>query len=167
MLPGMIASIILRAQQCLHDAGHIKAAGMLRSVAVVLVSADFSPGMKIGPGLNLVHPVGLNIGHDLTIGEGVTFAAGVTCAAKVPDATLNQEFATICDGAIIGAYAVLLGPVRIGRHALVGANSVVTSDVPDYAVVLGVPARQIGTREASADVAYLDQDPAGRPGPTS
>lgn len=162
VLPGLVASIILRAQQCLWDAGHRRAAGMLRGVAVFTVGADFSPGMTIGRGLELAHPVGVNIGHRLTIGECVSFAAGVTCAAGVPDATQEQRFATIGDGAIIGAYAVLVGPVTIGRHAMVGANSVVVRDVPDYAVVLGVPAKQVGTRTPLHDAAYLDEgrDPA-------
>ena len=54
----------------------------------------------------------------------------------------------ICDGAVIGAGAVLL-PVRIGRKALVAAGAVVTRDVPDYAVVAGSPAKVIGsTRDA-------------------
>ena len=146
-LPGLLASVILRAQQCLHDSGHAGIARMLRLVSIFLVSADFSPGMTIGPGLQLAHPVGLNIGHRLTIGEGVTFAAGVTCAARVPDATLSQEFATIGDGVVVGANAVLVGGVTIGRNAMVGANSVVLSDVPEGAVVMGSPARRVGTRE--------------------
>lgn len=50
----------------------------------------------------------------------------------------------IADGASIGARAVCVAPVRIGRWALVAAGAVVTSDVPDHALVVGVPARQIG-----------------------
>jgi serine O-acetyltransferase len=154
-LPGMVASLILRAQQCLYDSGRVRLANYLRTVSVILVNADFSPGMKIGPGLELAHPIGVSIGFGLTIGEGVTFAGGVTCAASSPDPSAAHEFATIEDGAILGAHAVLVGGVRIGRHAMVGANSVVLKDVPEYAVVMGSPARQVGTREATSDVAHL------------
>jgi serine O-acetyltransferase len=152
-IPGMIASIIVRAQQCLHRAGHAKLAGLLRTVSTVLLSADFGPGMRIGPGFQLVHPIGVNIGYGLTIGKDVTFAGGVTAAARDYDATGPQEFATIEDGAIIGAHAVLVGPVRIGKRAVVGANTVVLSDVPDYAVVIGVPARRVGTRPGAPEPA--------------
>lgn len=154
-LPGMLASIIVRAQQCLHRSGHVRAAMMLRTVAVVLVGADFAPGMRIGTGFMLAHPPGVTIGHALTIGDNVSFAGGVTCAARNPDATEKQEFATIEEGAVIGAHATLVGPVRIGRYAMVGANSTVLTDVPDFAVVMGSPARRIGTREVPQQVPTL------------
>jgi serine O-acetyltransferase len=146
-LPGMIASVILRAQQCLNRSGRVRLATLLRTVSTVVLSADFGPGMTIGTGLMMPHPIGVNIGYGLRIGDNVTFAAGVTCAARYYDRTGPQDFATICDGAIIGAHAVLVGGVRIGENAMVGANSVVLSDVPDNAVVMGVPARRIGTRD--------------------
>lgn len=155
VLPGMIASVILRAQQCLYRSGHVKLANIMRTVATVVVSADFAPGMQIGTGLLLAHPTGVTIGHSLTIGDNVSFAGGVTAAARNPDARVKQEFATICDDAVIGAHAVLVGPVRIGKGAMVGANSVVLSDVPDYAVVLGNPARQVGTRKPEDTLAEV------------
>jgi serine O-acetyltransferase len=150
-LPGMIASVILRAQQCLWDSGHKQPAQALRTVGLMLLSCDFVPGASIGPGLLLAHPAGVTIGTTgLTIGANVTFAGGVTCAARYPDPTMDdQEFATIADDAIIGAHAVLVGPVRIGRNAMVGSNAVVLSDVPDNAVVFGIPAKRVGTREAT------------------
>ena len=146
-VPGMIASLIIRAQQCLFRAGKVRPASVLRTVGVVLIGADFGPGMQIGTGLMIAHPVGVNIGYGLKIGNNVSFAAGVTAAARYYDADdeTTQEFATICDGATIGAHAVLVGGVRIGRNAVVGANSVVLSDVPDDAVVFGSPARRVGT----------------------
>lgn len=157
-IPGMIASLIVRAQQCLYRSGRVRLASALRTVGTVVLSADFGPGMRIGTGFQVVHPIGVNIGYGLTIGNNVTFAGGVTAAARYYDDTGPQEFATICDGATIGAHAVLVGGVRVGANAVVGANSVVLSDVPDNAVVMGVPARQVGTRPEPA--------PPGRPSPS-
>lgn len=154
-IPGMIASVIIRAQQCLYRSGRVRSASMLRTVSTILLSADFGPGMEIGTGFQLVHPIGVNIGYGLRIGDNVSFAGGVTAAARYYDDSAPQEFATICDGAIIGAHAVLVGGVRIGVNAVVGANSVVLSDVPDNAVVMGVPARRIGSRDAQSAAAAL------------
>jgi serine O-acetyltransferase len=152
VLPGMIASIILRAQQCLYRSGHVRAANVMRTVGLVLVGADFVPGMQIGKGLLMPHPAGVVIGNGMVIGDYVTFGGGVTGGVRQPDAQPDQEYPTISDGAIVLANAVLVGGVRIGRHAQVGANTVVLSDVPDYAVVFGVPARKVGTREENPDL---------------
>jgi serine O-acetyltransferase len=147
-IPGMIASLILRAQQCLFRAGKVAPANMLRSVANVVIGAELAPGMRVGPGLMLAHPVGVTFGFGVTIGSNVTMAGGVTCAARYYDGhDDDQEFATIGDNVILGAHCVLVGGVTIGDNAMVGANSVVLTDVPPGAVVLGVPARRIGTRE--------------------
>lgn len=151
-IPGLLASIILRAQQCLFRAGRVGLANSLRTLGNTLVGADFGAGMSIGTGFMMAHPVGTTIGFGLTIGDGVTFAGGVTAAGRHYEEKPGQvqEWATICDGAVIGANAVLVGGVRIGVNAMVGANSVVLKDVPDNAVVMGSPARQVGTREATA-----------------
>jgi len=151
-IPGLLASLIVRTQQCLFRAGHLRLAHSMRTMANVVIGADIGAGMKIGPGFMMVHPVGVTIGFGLTVGDNVTFAGGVTAAARHYDAVegREQEFATICDGAVLGTNAVLVGGVRIGTNAMVGANSVVLSDVADGAVVMGSPARQVGTREMPA-----------------
>lgn len=148
-IPGLLASIVLRAQQCLFRSGRTGLAHALRTPGNVLCGADFGAGMQVGPGFMLAHPVGVTIGFGLVIGENVTFAGGVTCAARHYDDKPGrvQEFATIGDGVLIGANAVLVGGVTIGRNAMIGANSVVLSDVPEGAVVMGSPARRVGTRE--------------------
>ncbi|MDT4939643.1 MAG: serine O-acetyltransferase [Pseudonocardiales bacterium] len=146
-LPGLVACILLRAQQKLFDARQVRLAYLLRTIGVVLFSADFVPGMRIGRGLYLPHPMGVTMGGGLRVGENVTILQGVTFGTRHPDGSVAQEFATIGDGAIICTNAVLVGGVRVGDNAQVGANSVVLSDVADNAVVLGVPARQVGTRE--------------------
>jgi serine O-acetyltransferase len=141
-LTGMIATIILRAQQCLYRSGHVKSAWILRTVGIVLVGADFTPGMQIGTGLYMPHPVGIVIGRGLRIKNNVMIAQGVTAGARDTQSTF-EDYPTICDGANIWAHAVIAGGVRVGEGAEVGANSVVTSDVADYTVVAGAPARKI------------------------
>lgn len=151
-LPGLVACILLRAQQKLFAKKLVRLAYLLRTVGVVLFSADFVPGMEIGPGLYLPHPMGVTMGGGLRIGDNVTILQGVTAGTRTPDGSAPAEFATICDNAIVCTNAVIVGGVRIGENAQVGANSVVLSDVADNAVVLGVPARQVGMRSANTSV---------------
>lgn len=148
--PGLVASIVLRLQQVLARSGRIRLAGALRTLGNSLIGADFGPGLVVGTGFVLMHPVGVTMGFGARIGNNVTFAGGVVLAAKhyTPQESDQNEFATIEDGATIGAHAVLVGPVRIGRNAVVGANSVVLSDVPDDTIVLGVPAKRIAMKAA-------------------
>jgi len=86
---------------------------------------------------------GSRIGNDVFIGPNATFTNDLFPRSKQYPA----EFfgVTVEDGASIGANATLLPGIRIGKGAMVGAGSVVTKDVPDWAVVVGNPARVIRT----------------------
>jgi serine O-acetyltransferase len=167
--PGVLASLLLRAQQCLHRAGHGLLARALRTLGNVLVGVDFGAGMVVGTGLRLMHPVGVTMGFGARVGDNVTFASGVTLAARYYDEELatshgdGQQFPVIEDGVVVGAHAVIVGGVRIGRNAMIGANSVVLSDVPPDTVVLGVPAKRVGKREPAGPGG--PGGPGGRGGP--
>ena len=153
--PGLIASVILRAQQVAMRKGRVRLAFLLRTIGLVVVSADFVPGMDVGPGLLMPHPNGVVIGNGLRIGANVTLGGGVTAGVKQPDTPPEDDgYPTVCDGAIVLANAVLVGPVRVGAYAQVGANSVLLSDAPDRAVMFGVPARKVAERKAIIPGSY-------------
>jgi serine O-acetyltransferase len=148
-VPGLQASLVLRAQQALVRRGDRHLCWLLRSVGITLVGADFVPGAVVGRGVMFSHPVGTVIGPGSRVGDGVTFAGGVTLGVKTfddrePDP--ESPFPTIGNGVSLGAHAAVLGGVTVGDDAAVGANAVVTSDVPPGAVVAGAPARVIGSR---------------------
>jgi len=86
-------------------------------------------------------PHGLNgiiIARNCRIGKNVSIFQHVTIAES------NKRKTTIIeDGAMLGAGAVILNNVHIGKGAKIGANAVVTCDVPDYATAIGVPAKII------------------------
>ncbi|GHD56393.1 serine O-acetyltransferase [Jeongeupia chitinilytica] len=83
--------------------------------------------------------LGTVIHKHAVIEDDVVIATGVTIGGK----SGNPTVPLIKQGAFIGTGAKILGPVVIGRYASVGANSVVLADVPDYAVVVGIPARVV------------------------
>jgi acetyltransferase-like isoleucine patch superfamily enzyme len=116
--------------------------------------------VTIDRNLQVTHPHRIRIGDRVTIANGVSLLADVTAVHS----RLGSEFKVnksadivIGDDVFIGVKATILPGVRIGRMATVGANSLVMSDVPEYGVVLGVPARLMMQRPHEADA---------RPAPT-
>ena len=87
---------------------------------------------------------GMRVGKDVFIGPNATFCNDKHPKSGVHDERMKLLQTVVCDGASIGAGAVILPGVRIGRYAVVGAGAVVTKDVPDGAVVVGNPARELG-----------------------
>lgn len=122
-------------------------------------------GARIGEGCSLGQ--GVYVGNDVTIGarvrvqnnvsvyDAVTLEDEVFCGPSVvftnvmnPRATISRKHeyrrTLVREGATLGANCTIVCGVTIGRHAFVGAGAVVRHDVPSHALVVGVPARQIG-----------------------
>jgi len=98
---------------------------------------------RISPDCKFIHPIGIVVGEGVTIESGCQIYQGVTFGAVNKDRDSSNRYPYVGSGAIIYAGAKVLGGIRIGSHAVIGANSVVIRDVSDRAVVAGVPARSI------------------------
>lgn len=104
-----------------------------------LTGIEIHPGAKIGPGFFIDHGMGTVIGETAEIGEEVTLYHNVTLGGV--SMKKEKRHPTVEDHVVIGAGAQILGPIRIGAHSRIGANSVVVKDVPTDSVVVGVPGR--------------------------
>jgi serine O-acetyltransferase len=115
---------------------------------MIPASTEIGPGLHIGhPGTIVVHPRS-RIGRNCNISQGVTLGQ----ANRGP----RRGYPTVGDGVYIGPGAKLVGAVSVGRNVAVGANCVVTKDVPDDAVIVGVPGRVISFDGAVDYVNHVD-----------
>lgn len=96
---------------------------------------DIPWSLQAGPGLKLLHGIGIVINADTAIGTNVTIMQGVTIGGT------QRGIPVIEDDVIVCANATVLGSVRLGRGAVIGAGAVVVKDVPAASNVVGNPAR--------------------------
>lgn len=112
-------------------------ARLISQAARALTGVEIHPGATIGRRLFIDHGMGVVIGETAEIGEDVLLFHSVTLGGR--SMNRGKRHPTLGDRVIVGAGAKILGPVRIGADAQVGANAVVVKDVPEGAVVVGVP----------------------------
>ena len=122
-------------------------ARMIMYFARILTGIEIHPAAKIGKNFFMDHGLGIVIGETAEIGDNVTIYQDVTLGGIMPsiesDSQRNQKrHPTIGNNVIIGSGAQILGAIKIGANARIGANSVVSKDVPPNVTVAGVPARE-------------------------
>jgi serine O-acetyltransferase len=141
LYPGVLALGLHRVAHALFRADFFFLARFVNHFARFLTAIDIHPGARIGRNFFIDHGFTV-IGETAEIGDDVTIYQNVTLGGTNPDAGVGgKRHPTIGDGVIVGAGAQVLGPITVGRRARVGANAVVTKDVPEGAVMVGIPAR--------------------------
>ncbi len=114
---------------------------LLSHIARFLTGIEIHPAAKIGTGFFIDHGMGVVIGETTEIGEDVLLYQGVTLGGTGKEK--GKRHPTLGNHVVVGAGAKILGPIKIGDYAKVGANSVVLKSVPDHSVVVGVPGKII------------------------
>ena len=121
------------------------------------------PAAKIGKNFFIDHGLGVVCGETSEIGNNVTIYHGVTLGGISPAEKSYEQInvkrhPTISDNVIIGSGAHILGPIKIGKGARIGANTVILKDVPEYATMVGNPAKNISTNTDTSFKPYGVRD---------
>lgn len=139
--PGVWALGLHRVAHRLFRARLYFLARLVNHFSRFLTAIDIHPGAKIGKNFFIDHGFTV-IGETADIGDDVTIYQCVTLGGTDPaNGIAGKRHPTILDGAILGSGCQVLGPITVGVRARIGANAVVTKDVPEGAVMIGIPAR--------------------------
>jgi serine O-acetyltransferase len=150
--PGLHAVLVHRLAHALWMRGWRGLGRFVSHLGRMLTGIEIHPGARLGRRLFVDHGMGVVIGETATIGDDVTIYHGVTLGGL--STRPGKRHPDIDDGAVIGAGAQVLGPIRVGRGAKVGANAVVVADVAPETTVTGIPARPLGIVDAGASGGY-------------
>lgn len=141
LYPGIVAVGMHRIAHWLFEARLFFLARFINHLSRWMTAIDIHPGAKIGRHLFIDHGFTV-IGETAEIGDNVTIYQCVTLGGTDPANGIGgKRHPTLSDDVIVGSGAQILGPVTVGARARVGANAVVTKDVPEGAVMVGIPAR--------------------------
>lgn len=147
---GFHAILFHRMNNFIWHLGLHALARFFANIARILTAIEIHPEANIGRNLFIDHGTGVVIGQTTIIEDNVTIYHGVTLGGVGRTGQVEgKRHPTLKEGAIIGAGAQVLGDITIGAHAKIGANSVVTTDIPDGATAIGIPARVIGGDETA------------------
>jgi serine O-acetyltransferase len=135
---GYVALLAWRVSNWLWHHDHRDAALLFQNEASNALQVSIHPAARIGSSIYLDHATGIVIGANVVIGDEVTILQNVSIGRR---GELPARSPCIGRGVYIGAGATILGDIRIGDLAKIGAGTVVTSDVPGGCTAIGNPAR--------------------------
>jgi len=123
-------------------------ARIISQLSRFLTGIEIHPKAKIGKNLFIDHGMGVVIGETSEIGDNVTVYHMVTLGGISPSINSDDQrdlkrHPTLMDNVVVGSGAQILGPIVVGKNAKIGANAVVTKDVPENAVMVGIPAKNV------------------------
>lgn len=128
---------------------------VLKRLVEVLTTTEISEYATIGGGFYIAHIGNIIIAHHARIGRHASMHQGVTIGVS----GFSSELPVIGDRVYFGAGAKILGPIKVGDDVVIGANAVVTKDVPNKAIVVGIPAKVLDYRSSKDFVHFR-----GKPG---
>lgn len=144
-----------RINHWLYNDGRKTLAYFLQNRSSEVFGVDIHPAARFGHGLMLDHATGFVAGETAVLSNNISILHGVTLGGSGKES--GDRHPKVGDGVMIGANASILGNIRIGEYAKVGAGSVVVADVPPHSTVVGVPAKTTG-KSANNPAEEMDQN---------
>ena len=146
MSDGSLCTVLYRLMCALRRWHLGPLAAVVYKLNAFLTRAVIGRGAEFGPGLIILHSVGVIVNTSVRAGENAILEGGVTLGAE------KKQSPTLGDNVFIGGGAKVIGGVRVGNRARIGANAVVVEDVPEGATAVGIPAKVVRVRDKNEAV---------------
>jgi len=155
--PGFHARQIHRLSHALYERRVPVVPRLVSHVGRFLTGIEIHPGARIGEGLFIDHGMGVVIGETAEIGNDCHLYQGVTLGGT--STRREKRHPTLADNVVVGAGADLIGAIYVGENARIGAGSVVVTNVPANATVVGVPGHIVAYQEPGEETTVRLPDP--------
>ena len=139
--PGFHAILLHRIAHAFYKMNLVLIARIISQINRFFTGIEIHPGAKIGKGFFIDHGMGVVIGETTEIGDNVTLYQGVTLGGTGKEK--GKRHPTLGNNIVVGSGAKILGPVKIGDNAKIGAGAVVLKDVPPNSTVVGIPGKAV------------------------
>ncbi len=157
--PGVKALFFHRIANFFSKAKFDLVARLISQLSRFFTGIEIHPRAEIGKNFFIDHGMGVVIGETSEIGDNVTIyhattLGGISPSIKSDEQRYVKRHPTLKNNVVVGSGAQVLGPIVVGENAKIGANAVVTKDVPANAVMVGIPAKNVNEDGLKSDTSF-------------
>ena len=157
--PGVKALFFHRIANFFSKAKFDLIARLISQLSRFFTGIEIHPKAEIGKNFFIDHGMGVVIGETSEIGDNVTIYHATTLGGISPSIKSDEQrdvkrHPTLKNNVVVGSGAQVLGPIVVGENAKIGANAVVTKDVPANAVMVGIPAKNVNEDGSKTDTSF-------------
>ena len=157
--PGVKALFFHRIANFFSKAKFDLIARLISQLSRFFTGIEIHPKAEIGKNFFIDHGMGVVIGETSEIGDNVTIYHATTLGGISPSIKSEEQrdvkrHPTLKNNVVVGSGAQVLGPIVVGENAKIGANAVVTKDVPANAVMVGIPAKNVNEDGSKTDTSF-------------
>ena len=157
--PGVKALFFHRIANFFSKAKFDLIARLISQLSRFFTGIEIHPKAEIGKNFFIDHGMGVVIGETSEIGDNVTIyhattLGGISPSIKSDEQRYVKRHPTLKNNVVVGSGAQVLGPIIVGENAKIGANAVVTKDVPANAVMVGIPAKNVNEDGSKSDTSF-------------
>ncbi|MDP6680840.1 MAG: serine O-acetyltransferase [Pelagibacteraceae bacterium] len=157
--PGVKALFFHRIANFFSKAKFDLVARLISQLSRFFTGIEIHPKAEIGKNFFIDHGMGVVIGETSEIGDNVTIyhattLGGISPSIKSDEQRYVKRHPTLKNNVVVGSGAQVLGPIVVGENAKIGANAVVTKDVPANAVMVGIPAKNVNEDGLKGDTSF-------------